>query len=101
MRKSRILKGQSAQVYRIENRKRVIDLHIGTAKTNEVLDNLISIYKDFISKYPKQLQLFIQNIQGSIIDISKVNRIETLLELLKVTCRQDHHLLIYFIALYV
>lgn len=48
----------SIQVYVIENRKRKIIKHIGTARTEEEKDNLILLAQDFIQKIYKQLPLF-------------------------------------------
>ncbi|EKF55289.1 transposase IS4 family protein [Galbibacter marinus] len=48
----------SVQVYKIENRKRVILRHIGTARTEDDLKNLITHANDFIEKTSKQLLLF-------------------------------------------
>ena len=48
----------SIQVYIIENRKRKIIKHIGTAKTEEDKENLIRLAQDFIQKKSKQLGLF-------------------------------------------
>ena len=38
----------SIEVYKIENRKRVIVKHIGTAKTDAERDDMLSLAKDFI-----------------------------------------------------
>lgn len=51
-------KSVSIQVYRIENRKRVIVRHIGTARTEEEKEALLIIANDFIEKVSRQLQLF-------------------------------------------
>lgn len=48
----------SVQVYKIENRKRVILRHIGTARSEDELKNLITLANDFIEKISKQLILF-------------------------------------------
>ena len=48
----------SVQVYKIENRKRVILRHIGTAKNEQELSDLLVLANDFIKKIPKQLCLF-------------------------------------------
>ena len=48
----------SIQVYIIENRKRKIIKHIGTAKIEEDKENLIRLAQDFIQKKSKQLGLF-------------------------------------------
>lgn len=48
----------SVQVYKIENRKRVIIRHIGTAHNEEELNNLMILAKDFIETLSKQLSFF-------------------------------------------
>lgn len=48
----------SIQVYRIENRKRKIIRHIGTAKNEQERKNLNLLAVDFIEKISKQLTLF-------------------------------------------
>ncbi len=48
----------SVQVYKIENRKRVIVRHIGTARSVQELTNLISLANDFIETSTRQLFLF-------------------------------------------
>lgn len=48
----------SIQVYKIENRKRVIVRHIGTARNEQELSDLQSLANDFIEKTSKQLFLF-------------------------------------------
>lgn len=59
IRKIKYSKGStSVQVYKIENRKRVILRHIGTAKSDDELKNLITLANDFITKTSKQLFLF-------------------------------------------
>lgn len=54
----------SVQVYKIENRKRVIVRHIGTARTDQELCDLMTLANDFIEKISKQLFLF-QNQQSN------------------------------------
>lgn len=48
----------SVQVYIIENRKRKIIKHIGTARSEDEKANLIVLAQDFIQKLSKQLPLF-------------------------------------------
>lgn len=48
----------SIQVYKIENRKRVIVRHIGTARNDQEKAELISLADDFIEKLSSQLALF-------------------------------------------
>ena len=48
----------SVQVYKIENRKRVVVRHIGTARNELEKANLLILANDFISKLLKQLFLF-------------------------------------------
>lgn len=51
----------SIQVYKIENRKRVIIRHIGTARNEREKSDLLILANDFIEKASKQLQLFGSN----------------------------------------
>ncbi len=62
----------SVQVYRIENRKRVIVRHIGTARTADELNNLIVLANDFIKKISSQLFLFNEDQSNNIINIKKI-----------------------------
>lgn len=48
----------SVQVYIIENRKRKIIKHIGTARSEDEKANLIVLAQDFIQKVSHQLPLF-------------------------------------------
>ena len=48
----------SVQVYKIENRKRIIIRHVGTARNDDELKNLIFLAHDFIEKYSSQLFLY-------------------------------------------
>lgn len=48
----------SVQVYKIENRKRVIIKHIGSAKSEQELNDLLSIASDFIVHQSRQFELF-------------------------------------------
>ena len=51
----------SIQVYKIENRRRVIVRHIGTAGNDDEKIALLSLANDFIEKASKQLYLFDTN----------------------------------------
>jgi len=48
----------SIQVYKIENRKRIILRHIGTARNEQEKTDLLFLANDFIEKASKQLFLF-------------------------------------------
>lgn len=61
----------SIQVYRIENRKRVIVRHIGTAKDEQQKADLIILANDFIKKISKQLVLFEHIQSGNILHLDK------------------------------
>lgn len=50
----------SVQVYIIENRKRKIIKHIGTARSEDEKANLIVLAQDFIQKLSKQLALLMK-----------------------------------------
>jgi transposase len=63
----------SVQVYKIENRKRVIVRHIGTARTPEELTDLIILATDFIQKVSKQLFLFHDTPSSTIINIKQTD----------------------------
>lgn len=51
----------SIQVYKIENRKRIIVRHIGTARNEQEKSDLLILANDFIEKASKQLHLFGNN----------------------------------------
>lgn len=57
----------SIQVYKIENRKRVIVRHIGTAGNEQELSSLLSLAHDFIEKISKQLSLFEDDASNNIL----------------------------------
>jgi transposase len=61
----------SIQVYKIENRKRVIVRHIGTAKNEQEKQDLISLAQEFIEKSTKQLHLFNDNQTGNILYLNQ------------------------------
>lgn len=61
----------SIQVYKIENRKRKIIRHIGTAKNENERENLIQLAQDFIKKATKQLSIFEKENTDNILNISQ------------------------------
>lgn len=61
----------SIQVYKIENRKRVIVRHIGTARDEQERLDLLTLANDFIEKVSKQLHLFPDQESGNILYISQ------------------------------
>lgn len=61
----------SIQVYKIENRKRKIIRHIGTAKNEIEKANLIQLARDFIKIKSKQLTLFEEKYSDSILNLSQ------------------------------
>ena len=63
----------SVQVYKIENRKRVIIRHIGTARSAQELTNLILLANDFIETSTKQLFLFNDPRSDQIININQLD----------------------------
>ena len=56
----------SIQVYKIENRKRIIVRHIGTAHNEQEESDLLLLANDFIKKISKQLYLFENNQSNNI-----------------------------------
>lgn len=48
----------SVQVYKIENRRRVIVKHIGTARTDSQRDELLKLAQGFIRNLTRQVRLF-------------------------------------------
>lgn len=56
----------SIQVYKIENRKRIIVRHIGTAHSEQEKSDLLLLADDFIKKISKQLYLFENNQSNNI-----------------------------------
>ena len=62
----------SVQIYKIENRKRIIIRHIGTARSVQELTNLISLANDFIETSTKQLFLFNDTQSDQIININQI-----------------------------
>ncbi len=63
----------SIQVYKIEDRKRIIVRHIGTARSQQEKADLLLLANDFIAKASKQLLLF-ENSQSN--NILQVNQTE-------------------------
>jgi hypothetical protein len=61
----------SIQVYKIENRKRVIVRHIGTARNAQEKSDLLTLANDFIEKASKQLHLFQEQESGNILHINQ------------------------------
>ena len=61
----------SIQVYKIENRKRVIVRHIGTARNEQEKLDLLFLAHDFIEKVSKQLVLFDNNQSNKILNINQ------------------------------
>lgn len=61
----------SVQVYKIENRQRVVVRHIGTARNEQEKADLISLANDFIEKVSSQLTLFEDNQSNNIINLSQ------------------------------
>lgn len=56
----------SIQVYKIENRKRIIVRHLGTARNGQEQTNLLSVANDFIDRISKQSSLFEDKDSGNI-----------------------------------
>lgn len=61
----------SIQVYKIENRQRVIVRHIGTAHNDQEKTDLISLANDFIKKMSLQLALFEDNQSNNILYLNQ------------------------------
>ena len=61
----------SIQVYRIENRKRKIIRHIGTASNEQEKINLIHLANDFIRKISKQFTLFDSEQSNNVVNLSQ------------------------------
>lgn len=61
----------SIQVYKIENRKRVIIRHIGTACNEQEKSDLVTLAHDFIEKISKQLYLFEDQQSGNILYVNQ------------------------------
>jgi transposase len=65
------LNSVSIQVYKIENRKRVIVRHIGTARTQQEKADLLAIANEFIANISKQLFLFDQEQTGNVLYVKQ------------------------------
>jgi len=61
----------SIQVYKIENRKRIIVRHIGTARNEQEKADLLSLGNDFIEKVSKQFNLFENDQSNSILYLNQ------------------------------
>jgi transposase len=61
----------SIQVYKIENRKRVIVRHIGTATDEQAKSDLLALAQDFINKISKQFRLFEGGQSNTILNVSQ------------------------------
>ena len=61
----------SIQVYKIENRKRIIVRHIGTARNEQEKTDLLSLANDFIEKVSKQFNLFENDQSNSILYLNQ------------------------------
>lgn len=62
----------SVQVYKIENRRRVIVRHIGTARSDQEEKELLILAHDFIEKASKQLSLFRNQQPSNILYLDRV-----------------------------
>ena len=67
----------SVQVYKIEQRKRVVVRHIGTARNDEEREALLSLAKDYIKTASKQLSLFDEDQASRILYLNKTELIGT------------------------
>lgn len=61
----------SIQVYKIENRKRVIVRHIGTARNEKEKMDLLSLAHDFIEKASKQIFLFENKDSNKVLNVNQ------------------------------
>jgi hypothetical protein len=61
----------SIQVYKIENRNRVIVRHIGTAHNDKEREDLLALANDFISKASSQFSLFDGNLSDNTFNLSQ------------------------------
>jgi len=64
-------KSVSIQVYKIENRKRIILRHIGTAGNEQERVDLLNLADEFILKISKQLFLFENNASNIILNVKQ------------------------------
>lgn len=67
----------SIQVYKIENRKRVIVRHIGTARSEKEKLDLLSLAHNFIDKASKQIFLFENKDSNRLLNINQTEFIGT------------------------
>ena len=61
----------SVQVYKVENRKRIIVRHIGTARSQQEQTDLLLLANDFIEKASRQLHLFENNSSNNILQVNQ------------------------------
>lgn len=61
----------SIQVYKIENRKRVIVRHIGTARNKQEQSDLLTLANNFIEKVSKQVTLFEDTSSNNILHLKQ------------------------------
>ena len=61
----------SIQVYKIEDRKRIIVRHIGTARSQQEKTDLLLLANDFIAKASKQLLLFDNSQSNNILQVNQ------------------------------
>jgi hypothetical protein len=61
----------SVQVYKIENRKRIIVRHIGTARNEQEQSDLLTLANDYIEKVSRQLHLFPDQEAGNLLYINQ------------------------------
>jgi len=61
----------SIQVYKIENRKRVIVKHIGTARNEKEKSYLLQIAKQYIQQLSKQISLFEENTTARLLNLNQ------------------------------
>ena len=62
----------SIQIYRIENRKRVIVKHIGTARNEKEKSDLLQIAKQYIQQLSKQISLFEENTSTHLLNLPQI-----------------------------
>lgn len=62
----------SIQVYRIENRKRIIVKHIGTARNEKEKSDLLQIAKQYIQQLSKQISLFEENTSTHLLNLHQI-----------------------------
>jgi len=62
----------SVQVYKIENRKRIIVKHIGTARNEEEKNSLLKTAALYIQKLSKQISLFENNSSNNFFNLNQI-----------------------------